>query len=257
MRLAVVDSTAELLPGDRSWRDLVRRTRDARPDLLLLNELPFGRWPAAEAEPSEAQRAESRRLHDEGIGRLGELGVPVVLGTRPALEEGKNVNQGFVWTRDAGFHPIHTKQFFPNEPGYWETRWFERGATHFTVAEAGRVRVGFLICTEIWFVEWARHYGRQGADLIVCPRATPPGSVDRWRVAMQMAAIVSGCYVATSNRVGRDARGETFAGYGWIVDPSGAVVAETSAAEPLVCAELDLALVRRAKGEYPCYVEGL
>jgi N-carbamoylputrescine amidase len=72
-----------------------------------------------------------------------------------------------------------------------------------------------------------------------------------------MAAIVSGCYVASSNRVGVDDRRQEFGGAGWIVDPFGAVLATTSGDEPVVAVEIDLALVERAKREYPCYVKDL
>ena len=71
------------------------------------------------------------------------------------------------------------------------------------------------------------------------------------------AAIVSGCYVASSNRSGADESGLEFAGKGWIIAPNGDVIAETSSEEPVVTAELDVSLVEKAQGEYPCYVEEL
>ncbi len=71
-----------------------------------------------------------------------------------------------------------------------------------------------------------------------------------------MAAIVSGCYVASSNRAGEEG-GVTFGGLGWIVDPSGVVIAETSADAPVVAADIYRSVVAHAKREYPCYVEDL
>jgi len=71
---------------------------------------------------------------------------------------------------------------------------------------------------------------------------------------MRMAAIVSGCYVLSSNRSGTDARGQAFGGCGWIIDPAGELVAQTSPDDPVVSHEIDLELVRRAQREYPCYV---
>jgi N-carbamoylputrescine amidase len=71
---------------------------------------------------------------------------------------------------------------------------------------------------------------------------------------MRMAAIVSGCYVLSSNRAGRDSRGQTFGGSGWIINPNGDVVAKTSPDEPVVSHEIDLKLVERAHRQYPCYV---
>ncbi len=88
------------------------------------------------------------------------------------------------------------------------------------------------------------------------PRGTPTGggSLDRWLVAVRMAAIVSGCYVVSSNRSGPDARGQVFGGLGWIIDPSGNVIAQTSATHPVVFGEIDTEVVAKAQREYPCYV---
>jgi N-carbamoylputrescine amidase len=35
------------------------------------------------------------------------------------------------------------------------------------------------MCTEMWFFEWARHFGAQGADVLATPRATGRGSIDK------------------------------------------------------------------------------
>jgi N-carbamoylputrescine amidase len=80
------------------------------------------------------------------------------------------------------------------------------------------------------------------------------GSLRRWLVAMRMAAIVSGAYVLSSNRGGIDSRGQVFGGCGWVIDPEGDLVAQTSAATPAVFYEIDTELVGRAQREYPCYV---
>jgi N-carbamoylputrescine amidase len=160
-----------------------------------------------------------------------------------------------VWSLEKGYEGVHTKQYFPDEEGYYEARWFQGGERHFRVADAGKVRVGFLICTEVMFNEHARHYGRSGAHVVAVPRAVGRESLPRWLVAMKMAAVVSGCYVITSNRNGIDSNGQEFGGCGWIVDPAGDLVAQTSWASPIVTYDIDLDFVAGAQSEYPCYVE--
>jgi len=109
------------------------------------------------------------------------------------------------------------------------------------------------------FTEWARYYGKAGAHLIVVPRATStPKRVDKFHVAMQMAAIVSGCYVASSNRVGEAVIGGfIFGGRGRIYAPGGELLATTSTEEPVVWVDIDLHRVERAKSDYPVYIEEL
>lgn len=257
MKLAVCEAPAEMEPGDRGWERLAGYCNDLRPDILLLNEMPFGRWIAAGKEPDAERLATSHALHDKGIERLGELGAQRVLGTRPTFERERSVNAAFVWTADAGIRAVHTKQFFPDEEGYYEARWFERGELRFQVADVAGIKVGFLICTDVMFPEWARYYGRRGAHVIAVPRATPEPSLARWRAVMSACAVISGCYVVSSNRAGVDRIGQEFGGHGWIFGPSGRLRAETSPNSPVVETDIDLDLVAQAKAGYPSYVSEL
>jgi N-carbamoylputrescine amidase len=255
MRLAACEAPAVLRAGDTHWDRFADRVRVAKPDIFVLNEMPFGNWVSTGQEPDADVLLQSRRHHSEGLERLADLGVHTILGTMPASEASASVNQAFVWTTDSGAMPVHTKQFFPDEDGFFEARWFSRGSKRFGICHTEQLKFGFLICTDVMFNEWARFYGRNGAQLIAVPRATPVGSEHRWKTMCSAAAIVSGCYVASSNRSGTDPTGMEFAGKGWIVDPFGNVLEETSPERPIVTADLDLSLVERAQAEYPCYVE--
>jgi N-carbamoylputrescine amidase len=253
-KVAVCEAPAELAAGTEAWTALCQAVSREDPDLLLLNEMPFGPWISAGETFEEAVWRRSLGLHDAGLARLHELGAKVVAGSRPRELDGRRVNEAFVWARDGGPRGVHTKQYFPEEEGYYEARWFERGDRRFASADAGGFRVGFLICTDLMFNEHARRYGRAGADVLLVPRAVGASSLRRWLVAARMAAIVSGAYVLSSNRAGADSRGHVFGGAGWIVDPFGDLVAETSPAAPVACHEIDISLVRQAQSEYPCYV---
>lgn len=68
---------------------------------------------------------------------------------------------------------------------------------------------------------------------------------------------ISGCHVATSNRVGTDQVAQESGGRGWIFGPSGRLRAETTAPAPMVEKAVDLDLVPQAKREYPNYAEDL
>jgi N-carbamoylputrescine amidase len=50
------------------------------------------------------------------------------------------------------------------------------------------------------FNEYARRFGRAGVQLIAVPRAMPPITAHMFDVVLQMAAVVSGAYVVSSNR---------------------------------------------------------
>jgi N-carbamoylputrescine amidase len=106
------------------------------------------------------------------------------------------------------------------------------------------------------FNEWARHYRRQGAHVIVVPRAS--GGSRKWDIAAAMAAIVSGCYVLSSNRAPQmNDSGSDFGGRGFVYSPTGELLAETSSSTPLVSIDVDVTRVAEAQSGYPCYVREL
>ncbi len=254
--LSVCQAPPVLDPAGSSWQECAADCRRVASDIVVLNELPFGPWIATAPDRNNAVIAESQAIHRAGVAQLAELGAEVVLGSRAVDRDGANVNEAFVWSTRDGLTATHTKQFFPDEEGYWEARWYDRGTRRFELGKAGPIRVGFLLCTDIMFLEWARYYGRQGAHLIAVPRATPSGTIERWRTVMSAAAIISGCYVASSNRVGMQGHME-FAGHAWIFHPSGELLVETSDTNPVVAAEIDPAEVENAQRDYPCYVKEL
>jgi len=253
-KVGVCQTAAELHAGSADWTSLSAAAARERTDLFLLSEMPFGPWISAAIEPENAAWAACCQAHEEGLKVLGDLGATWVAASRPAMENGQRRNLAFAWNQAEGLKGTHTKQHFPDEAGYYEARWFQGGPGPYQPVSVGPVKVGFLLCTEIMFNEHARHYGRAGAQVLLVPRVVGPTTLDRWLVAMRMAAIVSGCYVLSSNRSGTDVAGQTFGGAGWIINPNGDLVAQTSAEKPIACHELDLDWVRQAQQEYPCYV---
>jgi N-carbamoylputrescine amidase len=69
-----------------------------------------------------------------------------------------------------------------------------------------------------------------------------------------MAAIVSGSYVVSSNRVGRAQDEVTFGGGGFAYRPDGSLLAVTSADQPLMVIDVEPGLSARQRATYPCYV---
>ena len=254
-KVAVCEVPAELLAGSDEWRSLCDAVAREGPDLLLLNEMPFGSWISSSASFDQAHWERSLEAHAEALDHLDQLGAKAVAGSRPRALDNRRVNEAFVWSRESGLRGVHTKQYFPNEDGYYEAGWFQAGPRHFECVDVGGLNVGFLICTELMFNEHARRYGRDTVDVVLVPRAAGADSLRRWLVAVRMAAIVSGAYILSSNRAGTDSRGQVFGGTGWIIDPWGDVVAETKVAAPLAVHHIDTTVVRRAQIEYPCYIK--
>lgn len=254
VRVAVVEAQAEMVQGSAVWSALSAKVSRIAPDLLVLNELPFGSWLAASDCFEQQAWERSLEVHARSMESLGELGAAAVVGSRPVVRDGVRVNEGFVWTPDDGVVTVHTKQHIPQSPGYWERTWTSPGVQSWELTRVAGLTLGFMVCTDVMFPEHARTYGRRGADLIVCPRATPPIASTLFASAIGMAATMSGCYVASSNRGGQDSRGEPFEGRGCVVNPAGALVAQTNPLDDVVAVDIDTDVVRWKQTVYPCDV---
>jgi N-carbamoylputrescine amidase len=236
------------------WEKLVRHVSNNRSQLVLLPEMPFYSWfPRRRGfEPGTWKTALD--AHDTWEARLAELAPAAVLGSRPVEQEGRRLNQAFCWSAQEGYQPIHAKYYLPDEAGFWEASWYQPGAEDFSPFRIDPLKIGFLICTELWFQERARAYGRQGVHLIACPRATQATTLDKWLVGGRAAAVVSGAYCLSSNRTSPPGTAYGLGGQGWTVDPDGEVMGLTSLREPCLTLEIGVERAESAKSTYPRYV---
>jgi N-carbamoylputrescine amidase len=237
------------------WQKLVSHVKTEGSDLVLLPEMPFYPWVAQTNQFDADVWQASIEQHDRWISRLIELTPAIVMSSRPIINEGKRLNEAFIWDEVEGYKAVHHKFYLPDEEGWWEASWYERGEKDFTMIQSRRARIGFLICTELWFNLHAREYAKQGIDLLVCPRATDITSVDKWIAGGRVAAVVSGAYCLSSNFSYRDGDGFKWGGNGWIIEPEGGtVLGTTSSEQPFLTLDIDLKVAEAAKHTYPRYV---
>lgn len=251
MRVTVCELPHEPGPLEEAWGALCAHAASERSQLVVLPELPFSGplWLSREPDPRTWREAEA--LHDAWLARSTELGAAWVLGTRPVTAAGERFNEGFLWSAGSGLSRLRRKYFLPDEPGGWEAHWFARGDPEFPPFSAGELAFGLNICSELWALETFRAYAAARVHAVVAPRATAAASTEKWLALGAVAAVASGAYCLSSNRVHRDG---SCGGVGWVIDPDGALLARTSPAEPCCTIELDLGRAREAADTYPRYV---
>jgi N-carbamoylputrescine amidase len=255
VNLLVCQLPDDLSPGSLAWDRFARRVERTRPDLTVLNEMPFGTWTARAAEFDDYLAAASIEVHDAALPALQAL-PGAVIGSRPVRCRDRLANEAYLLA-DGEYRAFHHKQYFPQEPGFFENTWFTAGRAGYEPIEYRGVRFGALLCTELMFNEWARHYRRWGVQVIVVPRASGT-TLGYWHAAARMAAIVSGCYVLSSNRVSQRQNGQPrFGGAGFAYSPRGELLQETTDDQPCLCVRIDLDLVKDAQRSYPCNVAEL
>jgi N-carbamoylputrescine amidase len=255
LRVAFVEWPEALSTDHPQWSKLKGFVGTLRPDILITNELPFGPWIAESAVFSEDEAHLSLRAHEEGLEGLVDLDLPAVISSRPIWTGKRLANEAFV-LQNRTVRSLHRKQYFPNEPGWFESEWYVGDGSGFDTAEVLGIQVGVLLCTDAMFNERARTYGKQKASLIVIPRASGV-DLEPWKIAGAMASLVSGAYVVSSNRAGTGRGGTQFGGGGYAYAPHGRLLAVTDPTHPVQVFELDPAIAESAQREYPCYVSEL
>lgn len=226
---------------DTTWHTV---TQIPEVDLVVLPELAFMPWLCATQEVDPV--AWARAAEEQHLERLADIPARVVVGTRA----NGRLNEAFAFTADTGLQVLHQKTYLPDEEGFWEASWYDRGPVSFQVIDTPAGRVGTSVCTEMWFTQHAF----AGADIIAVPRATPIETTEKWLAGGMAHAVTSGAFCVSSNR-SEAVSGTTMGGAGWIADPDGTMLAVTSAVQPVIVADLDLEVARTAKSTYPRYVE--
>lgn len=259
LRVTVCQLRSDRDALESDWEALGRHVRETGSDLVLLPEMPFSAWPFWQEQFDAEVWSQALAAHDRGEQKLAELGAGAVAATRPVEERGKRLNRGLLWSSEKGVELGHGKFYLPDEPGFWEASWYRRGDGQFEpqlMLEPGgeTVCVGFMICTELWFMHVARAYGQAGVDILLTPRATEKRTLDKWLAGGRAAAVIAGAYSLSSNHAREDDDPVSLGGLGWVIGPDGEVLALTSPAQPFVTVAIDLERARQAKRSYPRYV---
>ena len=226
MRATVCELRNEGDDFSPEWEGLVAHARSERSDLVLLPEMIFCPWFAKEKFFDAQVWKNALASHDAWMDRLDDLAPALVLGSRPVERDGRRVNEAFVWDKGA-YRAAHTKTYLPDEEGFWEASWYEPGDGVFQPVDCGMSRIGFAVCTDIWFFQHAREYGKQGVHLVAHPRATMRVNLDKWLVAGRAAAVVAGAFCLSSNQINTAGVQPECGGMGYIIDPEGDVLGTT------------------------------
>jgi N-carbamoylputrescine amidase len=251
MKVTVCQLNDSSMEFEKDWEGLVNHVQKEASELVLLPEMPFTPWfgTSPHFDPAVWQAVVNK--HETWMHRLKDLDPAVVLTSRPVNKGDKRLNEGFIWDSKNGYQPGHQKYYLPDEDGFWEASWYDRGDGEFSSRLSFGLRLGFLICTELWFMHCARAYGKQGAHLIVTPRASGKKTVEKWLTAGRTAAIISGAFSLSSNHYSAS---ENFGGQGWIINPEGEVLGITTPADPFLTVDINLSEAEQAKETYPRYV---
>ena len=228
-------------------RVLIGEARAGGAALVAFPELTLSGYPPEDLllRPSflAACAAEIEALASEARGVAAYVGHPHAQG---------EVYNGASLLRDGRIELTYLKQALPNYSVFDEKRYFRAGHEA-SVVEISGVRVGLLICEDIWQAEPAAKAARAGAEMLMVINASPydiPQARTREELLAQRARE-NGVAIAYVNVVGGQ-DDLLFDGGALLVEPDGRIAARAPQfVDALLFASYDTAARRFRAHEWP------
>src|SRR5450631_4059898 len=249
MRIAIAQLNQVVgdLPGNAAR--IVDAMADARrggAQLLITAELSLCGYPPEDLLLRPAFLASCA---DE-LARLASRvdGLTVLVGFPELAPDGRY--NAIAVLRDGKVAAIYRKRCLPNYTVFDEQRYFTAG-TDPCVVEVGGVRVGVIICEDVWCAGPAAAARDAGAQLVVVPNGSPYHTHQQAlrRQVVAARARETGLAIVYVNRTGGQDE-LVFDGASFIVDAAGAVAQQLPAwHETIAFAEFDGATPKHVRGD--------
>lgn len=232
-------------------KSLFKETDLSVTDIVVLPEM----WTSGyDLENIEDYAEDNLQSITETIQSLAETyKVNIVAGSVPNEYGADGVyNTAFIVNKDGECIYEYSKMHLVpmlNEPDYLKSG--EKGVETF---ELESEKMGVLICYDLRFPEIFRDLSLSGAKVIYVVAEWPIERTDHWVTLLKARAIENQCYIVSSNTIGSQSNGTTFAGRSSIINPFGEVLAEAdSDNETVISADLDLDDIDRIRKDIPIF----
>ena len=240
--------------GEERLGQMLAEAKALDADIAVLPELPLNRWAPGSKEPRDEDAEDLDGPRQTVLSTAAATVEIAVVGGAIIRDPdtGTRYNTALLFGSDGACQARYRKIHLPEAEGYWETSHYEPGrAAPEVIGDALAMPAGLQICSDVNRPQGFQILAAGGAEVVFAPRATPPGTYDRWRLILRANAIMAGAYVISVNRP-RPENGASIGGASLAIGPSGEVLAETT--DPLVVVHLKRDTVAAARLEYPGYL---
>jgi len=226
-------------------------------DLILTPETTNMMEPRRRLMMEKARAEEDDPVIADFAALARDLGCWLLLGSAVVrVAEDKAANRSLLFAPDgrcaARYDKIHMFDVeLPDGQSYRESKAFRPGGAA-VVADLPWGRLGLTVCYDLRFPQLYRSLAKAGADFLTVPSAfTRFTGAAHWHVLLRARAIETGCFVFAPAQCGDHEGGRETYGHSLIVAPWGEVLADGGEAPGVTLAEIDTALVAKARGMVP------
>ena len=244
------NSTNEIQPNIDVVTDLVRAAHGDGAEFVLLPEVVSLLESGSKIMFARAQRQEDDPALKAFQALAADLGIWFHTGSLPLkLSDTKIANRSFVINPSgditAWYDKVHMFDVdLPGGESYRESKNYQPGER--------AVVAGLSICYDLRFPYLYRALAHQGADYLCVPAAfTQQTGEAHWHTLLRARAIENTCFVFAPAQTGTHDDGRKTYGHSLIVDPWGEVLADGGTEVGYVTADIDPAMVAKARGRVP------
>jgi NAD+ synthase len=148
----------------------VQRAADAGGDLVLFPEMALTGYPPEDLVLALGFRDAVAQGLENIAQKTSQMKLAIIMGT--LWEEAGHIYNASVLIEGGAYRVIRRKHALPNYGVFDEKRVFEPGPMP-EVLEWRGIKLGVLICEEVWSEELPKHLAAQGAELLLVQNASP------------------------------------------------------------------------------------
>ncbi len=267
VNVALVQLTAEDTPA-ANFRKTLPRIEEAAAGgakIIGLQEMFTTKYFCTEQNPKHFDLAESipGPITHELMVAAKKLGVVIIAPMFEARGSEVFHNTAAIIDADGTYLGKYRKNHIPQDPGFEEKFYFTPGDLGYRTWRTAHGDIGVLICWDQWYPEAARLTALAGAQILFYPTAIGwlPAEKEKlgaaqhcaWETVQRGHAVANGCYVAATNRVGREGDSE-FWGQSFVANPYGEIIARASSdKEEVMIVPCDLGVQREFRRIWPFF----
>jgi NAD+ synthetase len=228
LALAQLNPTVGDLAGNAvKMIDFARQSAAQGADLVLYPEMCLTGYPPEDLVLIPGFRLAAMQAAHEVAVATADLPCDLIFGS--LWHDGTHTYNASLLASRGVLTLLRGKHDLPNYGVFDEKRVFDVGAAPRMIEWRG-VKLGILICEEVWDVEQAKTLGAQGAELLLVQNASPYhiGKASQRKQVVTAAAAATGLPVVYLNLVGGQDE-LVFDGRSYAVSPDGADVARLPA----------------------------
>ncbi len=231
--------------------DQCKRAAQENVDLIVFPELSLSGYFTKDSLYNIAEPIPEGESVRKIVKMAEEYNLHIIFGMPEQVVPGVLHNASVLVGPTKGVLGVHRKIYLPGHGMFDEKRYFRPGQEINVFPMENGVRIGMIVCYDLYSPEITRGMAFKGADVLTCISASPGTRQHFFETFLLARALENGYFVVYVNKAGMQDQ-MIFWGGSEVIDPTGTRLCKAKYDEPdTQLATLNLDLIRGARLQSP------